>query len=449
MSIPSKDNEELSQNTKSANLIDQDYLIEIGTSTAVENIFTNTSQYFNNVLSSIDLSYTNIIEEKISMINQNNFSTQINMLSDLSSPKKVKNIPVEQGNIFPIDHLILDCTQNSIDPNYKKYDNLVFETELYKEIESYNNWESSKYDDKQDFLQEFVFESHTCCNENNYDPTDSCFTQCDIDKYADTYNNISSEYSNLNYNEVVTNEYSNVNFKNSLHNNDLTLNSTKEKINADIISDYIPTKSFSLDFSHVMPFNTLIENKKKFQALKDMFFLNVLPRSFVHLINDNITRDLKYRNIRKRIAYHCKWFESFENTNIEIIKNNAEILILSVNTKNLIFDCLEFLKEIAQLILNFRNYLNLIYYNRCDFISNLKLIVTMIDEMLLKVNFEKTKNFMRQILMNKSIYANCSGLKVEKKLLLTFRNIRKFAKKVELYGLNIKRLKTVFEVSFN
>ena len=51
--------------------------------------------------------------------------------------------------------------------------------------------------------------------------------------------------------------------------------------------------------------------------------------------------------------------------------------------------------------------------------------------------------------MNKSIFANCSGLKVEKKLLLTFRNIRKFAKKVELYGLNIKRLKRVFEVSFN
>ncbi|KKO75344.1 hypothetical protein AAJ76_2400055818, partial [Vairimorpha ceranae] len=65
--------------------------MEIGTNTAVKNIFTNTSQYFNNVLSSIDLSYTNIIEEKISMINQNNFSTQINMLSDLSSPKKVKN----------------------------------------------------------------------------------------------------------------------------------------------------------------------------------------------------------------------------------------------------------------------------------------------------------------------------------------------------------------------
>ena len=69
--------------------------------------------------------------------------------------------------------------------------------------------------------------------------------------------------------------------------------------------------------------------------------------------------------------------------------------------------------------------------------------------MLLKFNFEKTKNFMRQILMNKSIYANCSGLKVEKKLLLTFFNAQKFAKKVELYGLNIKRLKTVFEVSFN
>lgn len=69
--------------------------------------------------------------------------------------------------------------------------------------------------------------------------------------------------------------------------------------------------------------------------------------------------------------------------------------------------------------------------------------------MLLKFNFEKTKNFMRQILMNKSIYINCSGLKVEKKLLLTFFNAQKFAKKVELYGLNIKRLKRVFEVNFN
>jgi len=117
---------------------------------------------------------------------------------------------------------------------------------LSKEIGSYNNWESSKYDDKQDFLQEFVFESHTCCNENNYDPTNSCFTQRDIDKYADTYNNISSKYSNLNYNEVVTNEYSNVNFKNSLYNNDLTLNDTKEKekINADIILIIYLLKAF-------------------------------------------------------------------------------------------------------------------------------------------------------------------------------------------------------------
>ncbi|KKO73656.1 hypothetical protein AAJ76_339000195, partial [Vairimorpha ceranae] len=65
--------------------------MEIGTNTAVKNIFTNTSQYCNNVLSPIDLSYTNNIQRKISMINQNNFSTQINMLSDLSSPKKVKN----------------------------------------------------------------------------------------------------------------------------------------------------------------------------------------------------------------------------------------------------------------------------------------------------------------------------------------------------------------------
>ena len=77
----------------------------------------------------------------------------------------------------------------------------------------------------------------------------------------------------------------------------MTLNGTKEEINADIISDYIPTKSFSLDFSHVMPFNTLIENKKKFQALKDMFFLNVIQHSFVYIIYDNITRDLKYLNI--------------------------------------------------------------------------------------------------------------------------------------------------------
>ena len=43
--MTSKDNEELSQNTKSANFIDQNYLMEIGANTAIKNIFTNTSQY--------------------------------------------------------------------------------------------------------------------------------------------------------------------------------------------------------------------------------------------------------------------------------------------------------------------------------------------------------------------------------------------------------------------
>ena len=85
------------------------------------------------------------------------------------------------------------------------------------------------------------------------------------------------------------------------------------------------------------------------------------------------------------------------------------------------------------------------YYYRCDFISNLKLIVNMIDEMLLKVNFEKTKNFMRQILMNKSIYiCQLFWFKSRKKIITDFFQCTKICKKGRIIWFKYKKIEKGF-----
>ena len=444
LSIPSEDNEELSQNTESLNFVDQNYLMDIDANTIIKNKVSNNPKFCNNVLNATDFLQTNVTERNLSVINNDSFSTQSNICTDSSFPKQLENIPAEQQNEFLTEQLSKGCISKHFELNNQNIDDIVIETYSFKDvdIEKYINWDPSEYDNKQNFFQEFDFVY-------NYNLVDSDFKQGDTDKHVDVQDKMFSEHNNVIYNEVVTNECSNANFKRTFNNDGLTTSYTKEKkLKNDDLLDKKTTKSFSADSLHVKFSNTLIENKKELCVIIDNFFSNVIQHSYIYLIYEDLTKNFIYHSIRNRILDCSRWFKKIENTADELIKNDFKSLKFSASTKNLIFDCLEFFRKIANFIINVESYLRPRQYNVGDLINNLTLIETLMNEIIIKLDFKKIEQSMQQIFFRENIIVNFSDLKAEKDILQVLFNTQTFAKKVRLYGFNITKLKEFSELNF-
>ena len=412
---PSKDSEELSQHPESTNFLNQDYsILDVG---------TNTSQYWNGVVSATDVSHTNRVEKKLSSINNNHIPAQTNVYSDSCLLTQIESIPVVQENESLTELLKARCTDYYTEFNNQNINDPDFENEWYKKICSYINWEPSEYDNKKSFFQEFNFE-----NDNN-NSVDSSFKQCSLDKYADYYTK-----------EVG--EYCKANDKKSSNNDDFIANDKKdqEKRSENFAVDFYSSKSFLSDDSNIKFNNILTENKKVLQALKDKFFLNMKKQSPTDLIHFNLSKNSKYHSIRIRIFLHSKWFKTFTNETFELLMNDIETLYLSENTKKFLFELVEFLKEVAQFIVGFKSHFNLQKYNKCNIISNLTLIETIMNEIILKFDFKEIKIFLNQVIQ-KNDNAKLSDLNGQKVLSEILYNIEWFEKKFKRYVYYITKLK--------
>ena len=404
---PSKD---LSQNPESTNFLNQDYsILDVG---------TNTPQYWNGVVSATDVSHTNRVETSLPLTYNNHVPAQINVYSDSCLLTQIESIPVVQENESLTELLKARCTDYYTEFNNQNIDDPDFENEWYKKICSYINWEPSEYDNKKSFFQEFNFE-----NDNN-NSVDSSFKQCSLDKYADYYTK-----------EVG--EYCKANDKKSSNNDDFIANDKKdqEKRSENFAVDFYSSKSFLSDDSNIKFNNILTENKKVLQALKDEFFLNMKKQSPTDLIHFNLSKNSKYRRIRDRIILHSKWFKTFE-----LLMNDIETLYLSENTKKFLFELVEFLKEVAQFIVGFKSHFHLQKYNKCNIISNLTLIETIMNEIILKFDFKEIKIFLNQVIQ-KNDNAKLSDLNGQKVLSEILYNIEWFEKKFKRYVYYITKLK--------
>ena len=210
---------------------------------------------------------------------------------------------------------------------------------------------------------------------------------------------------------------------------------SQEKRSANFAVDYYSSKSFSSSSSNIEFNNILTENKKVLQALKEKFFLNMKKQSPTDLIHFNLSKNSKYRRIRDRIILHSKWFKTFE-----LLMNDIETLYLSENTKKFLFELVEFLKEVAQFIVGFKSHFNLKKYNKCNIISNLTLIETIMTELILKFDFKEIKIFLNQVIQ-KNDNAKLSDLNGQKVLSEILYNIERFEKKFKRYVYYITKLK--------
>lgn len=427
--IPNKDDKELFQNTESTDFFDRDDLMDASTNTVFKNVFTNTTQHLNDILSATDFLHTKITERNSSMINNEYFSAQVKTCLNTNFPKQIESITDVQENKFLIEHQIFDYTDNYTKPNNQNIEDIVIETDLYKEIDRYIHWEPSEYDDKKKLYQKVDFEH------GNNNLVDSSFIHCAINKNA----NVSTK-------EVG--EYSNINFKKSLHHCDLIANYTKEqKIkNTCFVLDCKTTKIFSSDNSYIVFASTINIYKKDLRAFKDKFFENVRKQSNGKHIQCNLTKNSKYVFIRQRITTNSKWFFTFRNSTVKFLIDNVKMLHLSANTKTLIFDYFEFLRKFAQFIANFKNYIHLQKYNYCDIISNITFIEAIKSKMIVKYNFEKIKILLQQI-VEKDINPKFFNSKVEKKLMHILCNIQSFGEKFKIHCENITELKEFFDLN--
>ncbi|KKO75598.1 hypothetical protein AAJ76_160005057 [Vairimorpha ceranae] len=418
-----KDSEEPFQHTKSTNSLNQDY--------SILDISAYTPQYWNDVFSDTDVSHTNKVERTLPFTNNNHIPAQTNMYSDACLLIQIESIPVTQENESLAELLKACCTDYYTEFNNQNIDDPDFENEWYKKICSYINWEPSEYDNKKNFFQEFNFEDD---NNNLVDPS---FKHCGHDKHTDVQ-------------KKEINEYSNISNTKSLNNDELVVNNTKEheKGNADCIINYNSFKSFLSDDSNIEIFDILIENKKELQALKDKFFFNVRKQSSIGLIQYNFTKNNKYRNNSNRIILNSNWFNDFTNVTFKLLMDDIETLYLSENTKKLFCEWVEFLREVAQFIFNFKEHVNLKKYSQCDVLSNLTLIETIMNSIILKFNFEKIKNFLEKIIQ-KHKNPKFFDLKVEKVLLKILYNIKEVEEKFKQYRLYFARMKMYFEGRIN
>ena len=420
---PSKDSEELSQHPESTNFLNQDYLIL--------DISAYTSQHWNDGFCATDALHTNRVEKNLSSITNNQLSSQTNVYFDSCLLTQMESIPVAQENESFIAQPNADCTDYYTEFNNQNTNDPDFKNNLYKENDNYIIRKSSEYDEKKVFFQEFDFE-----NDNN-NLVDSSFKHCGLDKHTDVQ-------------KKEINKYSNISNTKSLNNDELVVNNTKEhkKGNADCIINYNSFKSFLSDDSNIEIFDILIENKKELQALKDKFFFNVRKQSSIGLIQYNFTKNNKYRNNRNRIILNSNWFNDFTNMTFKLLMNDIETLYLSENTKKLFCEWVEFLREVAQFIFNFKEHVNLKKYSQCDVLSNLTLIETIMNSIILKFNFEKIKNFLEKIIQ-KHKNPKFFDLKVEKVLLKILYNIKEVEEKFKQYRFYFARMKMYFEGRIN
>ena len=410
--MPSKD---LSQHPKSTNFLNQDY--------SILDISAYIPQYWNDVVSATDVSHTNRVETSLPLTYNNHIPAQINVYSDSCLLTQIESIPVVQENESLTELLKARCTDYYTEFNNQNINDPDFENEWYKKICSYINWEPSEYDNKKSFFQEFNFE-----NDNN-NSVDSSFKQCSLDKYADFYTK-----------EVG--EYCKANDKKFSNNDDLNANDTKdqEKRSEKLAVDFYSSKSYSSVDSNIKFNNILTENKKVLQALKDKFFVNVRKQSPIDLIHFNLEKNSKYRNIRSCNMFYSRWFRNFTNETFELLMNDIETLYLSENTKKFLFELVEFLREVAQFIVNFKSHFHLRKHNKCNVISNLTLIETIMNEIILKFDFKEIKIFLNQVIQ-KNDNAKFSDLNVQKVLSEILYNIEWFENKYKQYVYYIVRLK--------
>ena len=431
---PNQDSKGLFQSTESVNFIDQDYLMDISLNTIVENTLNDTPQYLNDDLNVKDFSHINTTERNELMTNNDYFFTQTDTFSDATLLNPMESIPAVQENEALTEQLIFDCTDKHINFNNQSIDDIGIETDLFKDIDidRYVNWEPDEFDDKKSFFEEFDFEY----NYDNY-VVDSCFIEHDTDKYANFY-------------EKECKEHSAINSKKSLYTDDLTANNTKiRKLKDDcIVLDYKTTKSLSSDDSNIEIFNILIENRKELRALRDKFFVCVRKKSYGDPIFNNLSKDIKYYNIRQQTGVYPLWFKSFANETFKLLVDDIETLSLPANTKNLFFGWVEFLSEVAKFIANFKNHFHLKQYNRRDVISNLTLTESISNEMILRFKLEKIYFFFEKIIQkhkNDKFY-DSKSIRI---LLQILYNFQRFETNLKQYGKKITVLKDFHKINFN
>ena len=214
---------------------------------------------------------------------------------------------------------------------------------------------------------------------------------------------------------------------------------SQEKKSANFAVEHDSSESFSSSSSNIEFNNILTENKKRLQTLKDKFLLSMKKQSPTDLIHFNLSKNFKYLSIRNRIILNSRWFKTFTNETFELLMNDIETLCLSENTKKLLLELVEFLKEVAQFIVSFKNHFHLQKYNKCNIISNLTLIETIMTELILKFDFKEIEIFLNQVIQKYN--AKFSDLNFQKVLSEIFYNIEWFENKYKRYVYNIIRLK--------
>ncbi|KKO74329.1 hypothetical protein AAJ76_820006938 [Vairimorpha ceranae] len=416
-----KDKKEPSQSTESAISFDRDCLTKISANQIFKNKGKDIPQYCNDILSATD-----ITKKKLSMTKNNNFATQSNMFCDLSLPKQANSILTNQEDESLSKQLIPSCTDKFIGPNNKKHDDIVIENDLFKDIDidRYINWEPSEYDDKKIIFQQFDFEHN-----NNNKSVDFDLIHYASDNYAGERKKEFGEYNNINNNKFFNND-------------DLNPNDTKEqeRRNTDFKLDKNTSKSFSPKCSNSVLFDILNKNKKELQALKDKFFVDIKKQSNKCQTYPNLTVNSKHRKIREKISNHLKWFNTFATVTFTPLMRDIETLYLPENTKKLLCEWVEFLKEVAQFINNSKSYVYVQKFKQCDFIGDLTLIINIIKRMILKFKFDEFKNLLQQIIQ-KRINPMFFDSKVEQILSQILCNMQMFIKKLKHYNTNITKLK--------
>jgi len=154
----------------------------------------------------------------------------------------------------------------------------------------------------------------------------------------------------------------------------------------------------------------------------------------------NLSKNLIYCNIRDLIKIHYKWFKKFTKATFKLLLIDIENLLLSANTKNIIFDSLKFFREVVKFIKNFKSYSDLKKYEKGDIISNLTLIETIMNEIILKFNFKEIEIFLNQVIQKHENPAFFDS-KIQEILYQILYNIQKFEKKSKLIVFYITRLK--------
>ena len=406
---------DLSQHKKITNSLDQDY--------SISDISANIPQYWNDVFNTTHVSYTNIVEKNLPLTNNNYFSAQANMYSNLNLSKQTESLPAVQLNEPLTKHLKANCNDNYTEFNNQNIDDLIFKNSLYIEIDNYINQEPSKYNDKKSSFQEFDFEH------KNNNLVVSSFKNCDTDKYAEV-------------NNKEVDEYSKINNKKSLDNDDLIINDTKEqeKRSEHFAVDNGPVQSFSFDNLSIELFNILTKYKKELGELKSKFFLDVRKKSCGDLIFCNLSKNSKYCNSRQRLNSNSSYFNALTNDTLVPLMIDINNLFLSATTEKLLCGWVEFIAEVAQFVANFKSYINLKNYNRCDIFSNFTLIETTTFEIILKFDFKKINFFLEYDTQNHE-NPMLSDPKVKKVLFQIFHNIWKFEEELGLCVFYIAKLK--------